>query len=120
MNNLEDLEYQEGQLAVDIWQTEDEFVIQSTIGGVTEDDLEILAEGETIKISGQRKQTHEVPPENYLRQECYWGKFSRTIVLPEPIDEEKIVATLKNGILTIVLPKLKKKGAPKKISIKKL
>ena len=116
MENL-NIEYQEGQLSVDVYQTENEFVIQSTIGGVTEKDIEIIAEGDTIKIVGERKQPQEVPPENYIHQECYWGKFSRIIILPEPFDEEKITATLKNGILTIKLPKLRKKE-PKKIPIK--
>lgn len=113
----QNLEYPEGQLSVDVYQTSNEFVIQSTIGGVTEKDIEIIAEGDTIKIVGERKQPEQIPPENYIHQECYWGKFSRVIILPEPFDEDKIKATLKNGILTIRLPKLRKRE-PKKILIK--
>jgi len=110
---MEELEYQEGKLNIDVYQTESEFIIQSTIGGVSDKDLEILVSGDTVTIKGERKPPENVLPEQYIYQECYWGKFSRTIILPEPFDDEKIKATLKNGILTIRLPKLRKKEAQK-------
>ena len=70
-----------GQLAVDVYQTENELVIQSAIAGVKSEDLDISLEGDVITISGERKKPFE-EKEDYFSQECYWGKFSRQIILP--------------------------------------
>jgi HSP20 family protein len=99
---------EEGQLAVDVFQTENEIVIQSTIAGVSAEDLDITIENEMVTIAGERKKPQEIPPENYFYQECYWGPFSRSIILPEQIKAEEATAELKNGILTIRLPKAEK------------
>jgi HSP20 family protein len=99
---------EEGQLAVDVFQTENEIVIQSTIAGVSAEDLDITIENEMVTIAGERKKPQEIPPENYFYQECYWGPFSRSIILPEQIKAEEATAELKNGILTIKLPKAEK------------
>lgn len=101
-------ETQEGQLAVDVFQTENEIIIQSTIAGVEVEDLDITIENEMVVISGERKKTEEVPEEDYFYQECYWGPFSRSIILPEEIKAEEAQAELKDGILTIRLPKAEK------------
>jgi len=99
---------EEGQLAVDVFQTENEIVIQSTIAGVNPEDLDITIENEMVTIAGERKKPQDIPPENYFYQECYWGSFSRSIILPEQIKAEEATAELKNGILTIKLPKAEK------------
>ncbi len=102
-NNEKDLE---GQLIVDVYQNDDEIVIQSLIAGVNPEDLEININNEAVTIKGERKKIEKVDEKNYFFQECFWGKFSRTIILPQEIDAEKAKASFKNGILTIRLPKL--------------
>jgi HSP20 family protein len=106
----------EGQLTIDVYQTPDEIVIESTIAGVKPEDLDINITSETVTIRGERKRDKKISDEDYFYQECYWGKFSRSIILPQEIDPEKSTATLKNGILTIRLPKLNRhKGRSLKI-----
>ena len=105
----EEKETQEGgELAVDVYQTEEEFVVVSTIAGVDPEDLEIEIHNDTVSIKGERKKIEEVPEKDYLYQECFWGSFSRSIVLPEEIDPENAKAVLKNGVLVLRLPKIKK------------
>jgi HSP20 family protein len=95
----------EGQLTIDVYQTEDAIVIKSTIAGVKPEDLDVSINNDMVTIRGERKNEEEVTGENYYYQECYWGSFSRSIVLPVDIVSEKAEASLKNGILTIKLPK---------------
>lgn len=97
-----------GQLAVDVYQTEKNIVIQSTVAGVRVEDIDISVNNDMVTIRGIRKREHEVRPENFFYQECYWGGFSRSIILPFDVKAEKVTATLKNGILTITLPKVDK------------
>ncbi|GIW66192.1 MAG: hypothetical protein KatS3mg095_0090 [Candidatus Parcubacteria bacterium] len=112
--NLE--EGEEGQLAVDVYQKDNELVIVSPISGVTMNDIEILIHGDMLIIRGKR-----LPPENpkitdYLYRECYWGPFSKTIILPRDVDTDNIKANLKDGILIIRIPKLRG-GTFKKIEL---
>lgn len=97
----------EGELAVDVYQTETELVIQSAIAGVKPEELNISIEKDILTIEGERKKPFEEKGD-YLIQECYWGKFSRKIILPVEINPDKIEATFKEGILTIRLPKILK------------
>lgn len=106
-------ETEEGQLAVDVFQTEDEIIIQSTIAGVKAEELEITIQNDMVSIKGGRKKTMEVPAENYFYQECYWGPFSRSVILPEEIDAERSRAEIKDGIFTLHLPKSQKLKATK-------
>ncbi len=107
----------EGQLTIDVYQTPTEIVIKSTIAGVEPDDIDISITNDMITIRGRRQKDEEVKPEDYFYQECYWGNFSRSIILPIDIDADKAVASLKNGILTARLPKAEKIRT-KKIKIK--
>lgn len=95
----------EGQLTIDVYQTEDSIVIKSTIAGVKPEDLDVSINNDMITIKGERKNDEDVNIENYYYQECYWGQFSRSVVLPVDVISEKSEASLKNGILTIKLPK---------------
>jgi len=106
----------EGELAVDMYQTDEELVIQSAIAGVKPEDLNLFLEGDILFIEGERKKPFEEEGEYFLR-ECYWGKFSRKIVLPVEVNPEKISASFKDGILTIRIQKLSKEKR-KKILIK--
>ena len=95
----------EGQLTIDVYQTENDIVIKSTIAGVKPEDLDVSINNDMITIKGERKNEETVTGENYYYQECYWGSFSRSVVLPVDVIPEKAEASLKNGILTIRLPK---------------
>lgn len=95
----------EGQLTIDVYQTDESIVIKSTIAGVKPEDLDVSINNDMVTIKGERKHEEEVAAENYYYQECYWGHFSRSVVLPVDIISDKAEASLKNGILTIRLPK---------------
>jgi len=95
----------EGQLTIDVYQTESDIVIKSTIAGVKPEDLDVAINNDMVTVKGERKSEEQVPEENYYYQECYWGKFSRSVILPVDVLAEKIEASMKNGILTIRLPK---------------
>lgn len=95
----------EGQLSVDVYQTPDEIVIKSAVAGVSPDDLDISISSDMITIRGQRQSEEQVDAQDYLYQECYWGQFSRSIILPQEIKSDEAVAEFKKGILTIRLPK---------------
>ncbi|MDP3963405.1 MAG: Hsp20/alpha crystallin family protein [bacterium] len=106
-------EGEEGQLALDVFQTENDIVIKSTVAGVAAEDIDITVTGDMVTIRGERKQDEEIPPEHYYYQECYWGPFSRSVILPVDIDADRIDAAIKNGILTIRLPKIEKEKTRK-------
>jgi len=95
----------EGQLTIDVYQTDDDIIIKSTIAGVKPEDLDVSINNDMLTIKGERKFEDEVSEENFYYQECYWGGFSRSVVLPVDVVPEKIEASLKNGILVIKLPK---------------
>ncbi|MCD6500476.1 Hsp20/alpha crystallin family protein [bacterium] len=98
----------EGQLAVDVYQSENEFCIQAPIAGVEAEDIDISIENEMLIIKGERKEPEKEREKNYFYQECYWGPFSRQIILPEDVDTQRIKAYLRKGILTIKIPRVRK------------
>ena len=104
-NTEETEEDSEGQLTIDVYQTDDDVVIKSTIAGVKPEDLDVSINNDMVTIKGERKQDEEISPENYYYQECYWGPFSRSVILPVEIVADKAEAIMKNGILTLKLPK---------------
>lgn len=106
--NADWMEETEGQLAVDVYQTDDDVVIKAPIAGVKPEDLEISITDEVVSIKGSRREATEIKRETYLCQECYWGAFARAYVLPVPVMGDKAQASLKNGILTITIPKQEK------------
>lgn len=106
---------EEGQLSIDVYQTPDKLVIVSTIAGVKPEDIDITINNDMLTVRGKRERRKEIKDEDYLYSECYWGSFSRSIILPVEIELEKINAVIENGVLTVTLPKAK---ITKKISIK--
>lgn len=106
----------EGQLAIDVYETPTEVVIKSTIAGVKPEELDIGIEENTINIRGSRHNEEKVKGEDYFYQECYWGTFSRSVILPVEVDADKAQASLTDGILTVRLPKIIK-AKEKKIKI---
>jgi len=102
--NYEDTE-SEGQLAIDVFQTADKIIIKSTIAGVKPEDLNISLHHDLLSIKGNRSMKEEVTEEDYLFRECYWGSFSRSVILPAEVDSKRVGAELESGVLTITLYK---------------
>lgn len=104
----------EGQLAIDVFQTEEKIIVKSTMAGVNPEDLKISLHHDLLTIKGRRTIKEEVSEENYLFRECYWGSFSRSIILPNEVDNKRVEAELENGVLTINLYK----NIPNQIEVK--
>lgn len=103
----------EGQLAIDVYQSGNDIIIEAPIAGVGIDDLDLEISPESVSIKGKREQREKVGDADYLYQECYWGKFSRSIILPQEINADDAAATFKNGVLRITLPKVNKQKMKK-------
>lgn len=96
----------EGQLAVDVFQDHhNNIVITSTVAGVKKEELDISINNDMVTIRGNRKPPYDVQDDQYYFQECFWGGFSRSIILPVDVKADEASAELKNGVLTIKLPK---------------
>lgn len=107
----------EGQLTVDVYQTPETIIVESTIAGVKPDDIDIDVTAESVTIRGERHQEEKIAENDYFYRECFWGKFSRSIILPQEVDPDKAHSTLRNGVLTIKLPKIHRNKS-KKIKVK--
>jgi HSP20 family protein len=107
----------EGQLTIDVFQTPKHIVIVSTIAGVDPQAIDVSIDNDMVTVKGERKNEIEVNEEDYYYQECYWGSFSRSVILPVDVLADKAEASLKNGILTVKLPKAKT-SKTKKINVK--
>jgi HSP20 family protein len=97
---------EEGELAIDLYETKDELILQAAIGGVAINDLDISITNDMITIRGRRDRDDKSKIEKFYYNECFWGPFSRSLILPQEVDADKAKATIKNGLLSIYLPKL--------------
>ena len=104
---------QDGELVVDVYETGAEFVVSTAIAGIQIKDLDISLEKDMMIIKGNRCDPNDSPDKKYFYQECYWGPFSRKIVLPENIDIDKADAQMDKGVLTIKIPKNEEFGKGK-------
>jgi HSP20 family protein len=91
--------------AVDIYETDDEVVVKAELPEVNQKDIDIQIENNTLTLRGERKFNKETKKENFHRIERSYGTFSRSFTLPGTIDQEKINADYKDGILKISMPK---------------
>lgn len=105
-----------GQLAVDVYETKEKLVVKGRVAGVNKSELDVSISDNTLTIKGTLSAGNEDGVENYFLQECYWGEFSRSIVLPVPVKEDEIEAVLKDGVLTISFAKVKQ-DTVKKIQV---
>lgn len=103
----------EGQLAVDVRETPDEFVIQSAVAGVDPEELDVSITSDAVHVSGRRESSEKGKEGSYIYQECYWGRFSRSVALSQEVDADRAAASIKNGVLTIHLPKLHREKSKK-------
>ena len=108
----------EGQLAVDVYQTKDKIIVKAPIAGVKPEDIDVAISEDVVTIRGDRKDEFAVEKDNYYVQECFWGAFSRSVILPTSTVAEKAEASLKDGVLTIQIPKVVQEDRIKKIKVK--
>lgn len=95
----------EGQLAVDVSETDEAIIITTPIAGVKPEDLEIFVSQDLVTIRGKREDCAEVQDRRFLFKECHWGAFSRSVIMPVHVSTERAEAVLKAGVLTLTLPK---------------
>lgn len=105
-----------GQLAVDVYETDEQLIVKARTAGVNKDELDVSISDGILTISGTMSSSDEQDATNWHIQECYWGEFSRTLALPVPVKEDEVGAVLKDGVLTISFQKVKQEQA-KKITI---
>jgi HSP20 family protein len=98
-------EQQEGTLTVDVYFKDNDLVIIAPIAGASLENIEILVDGDVLIIKGERMPPENIDPSLYEHQECFWGPFSRTIILPKDLDLENVRAYYHNGILMVKIPK---------------
>lgn len=98
-----------GQVAVDIYEHENYYIIKAPIAGVRLSDLDIEIADNTVTIRGVRAQSDDVQDDQYYIRECFWGPFSRTVTLPCQVDPKRVKATFnKENVLKILVPKEEK------------
>jgi HSP20 family molecular chaperone IbpA len=97
-----------GQLPVDVYQTTSDIIIRAFVAGVRADELNISISRDMVEISGARAEREQVSAPDYFTRELFWGSFSRTVLLPQEIDVDSSSASAKDGLLTIILPRLDK------------
>lgn len=115
-SNLDQAEI--GQLSVDVYESNTELTIVAPVAGVKLSDINLSITEDVLTLSGKRNLEFQISTDDYLIQECFWGDFSRAIVLPDNIDQTRITASFKDGILRITIPKTSNKNKTKLIRIK--
>ena len=102
-----------GQLAVDVYETEETLVVKTRVSGVNKEDLDVSISDGILTISGTLSSGDDTDATNWHIQECYWGEFSRTLALPTQVKEDEVSAVLKDGVLTVSFAKVKQEQARK-------
>lgn len=105
-----------GQLVVDVYETDKELVVQSAIAGIKNNQIDVSLDNDILIIKGEREDPSKEKDKRYFLKECYWGSFSKEIILPREIDTGKIDAKVKDGILTVRMQKIEK-AKNKKIEV---
>lgn len=100
----------------DLKETDDAFVLEADLPGVKEEDLDVSLEGSALTISGERKQERREEGDRVHLYECSYGSFARTFQVPEGVERDAIQAELKEGVLTLRLPK-KSEARPRRFRL---
>jgi HSP20 family protein len=102
--------------AMDLVETDEDFVLRADLPGLTEHDLNIELEANVLTVSGERKAEHEERAEGYYRLERASGSFSRSLTLPDGVDPERVSASFDKGVLEVRVPKPEQRK-PRKVTI---
>lgn len=102
--------------AVDILEKDGNLILRAELPGMTEKQIDLKLEGNTLTIKGERKMENEDKKSNYHRVESFYGSFTRSFRLPDTVDSEKINAEYKNGVLTVTIPQ-KPEVRPREIPV---
>ena len=102
---------------VDIAETDNEFTIKAEIPEVKKEDVKVTVDSGVLTIRGERKQEKEEKDKKFHRVERYYGSFTRSFTLPDNVDESKIEASFKDGMLNLQIPKTEA-AKPKAIEVK--
>lgn len=94
----------EGELALDVFRDGKDLVIRSPVAGVRPEDIDVALNGDLLTIRGIREDRAQAFEEDWFVRECYWGSFSRSIVLPLDVFADQTQATIRNGVLEIRIP----------------
>jgi HSP20 family protein len=103
--------------AVDIYEDKDKYTVKAELPGMKKEDIDVSLDGNTLTISGERKEEQEKKEEEGYRSERFFGRFQRSVTLPATVQANKIEAAYKDGVLTIVVPK-SEEAKPKQIQVK--
>lgn len=98
-------EFSGGNLAVDVYETGDNFVVKAMLPGVKPEDIEVTVLGDTLEIKGEIRGEEEIEKQKYILRERRYGKFRRTVTLPGKVETDKAEAKFENGVLTLSVPK---------------
>jgi HSP20 family protein len=101
---------------MDLVEAEDHFVLKADLPGLGDDDVTIEVQDSTLTLSGERKSEHETREKGWYRLERSFGRFSRSLTLPEGVDADKIEASFDKGVLEVRIPKPEERK-PRRISI---
>jgi len=104
----------EGELALDVYLTKDDVIVRTTIAGVRPEDINVAMHNDLLTIRGRRTDEAVEVGRQYIVQECHWGSFSRSVVLPVTVNPESAEAVMKNGVLTVTL----KRTEPKMVKVR--
>jgi len=96
----------EGVLSINVYQTPKEIIIKSNVAGIKSEDLKISLHNDLLTIKGKREENNNTKEEDYFYKECYFGSFSRSIILPAEVDNHRVDAILEDGVLIITLHKI--------------
>ncbi len=98
-----------GELPVDVYETQNEIIIQTLIAGVLPENLTIDITRDVVSISGKREESKGIPNDSYHVRELYWGAFERVVDLPEEVEIDSAEAIERHGMLIIKMPKVDKR-----------
>ncbi len=102
--------------ALDVWETESDVVYAFDLPGIAEDEISIEVADDTLTVTGERSRVREDAGDRYFRYERRYGSFSRAVGLPAGVDEAKIVAGYKDGVLEVRVPK-PEEAKPRRIQL---
>jgi HSP20 family protein len=102
--------------AMDLLETDEQFVLRADLPGMSEDDVNIELEDNVLTVSGERRTEHEDKREGFYRMERAYGSFSRSLTLPKGVDPEAVTAAFDRGVLEVRVPKPEQRK-PRRISI---